>query len=77
VVDPTVVLQAVLLAGASSFLLAHNHPSGTPSASAEDRRMTDRLVAASKALGLQFLDHLVLTDSPDRYFSFRDGGLLS
>ena len=74
VVDASVVLQAVLLSGGTSFIVAHNHPSGNSDPSPEDGAVTARIKNASKAVGLFFLDHLVLTDHESDYFSFADHG---
>ncbi|GAA0623772.1 RadC family protein [Streptomyces crystallinus] len=56
-------LALVLSAGASSFGVAHNHPSGNPEPSMADRQVTDRLRDAAQTVGLRFLDHVVVTDS--------------
>ena len=51
----------------------HNHPSGDPAPSHEDRECTNRLVEAAKILGIRVLDHIIFgTD----YYSFADAGLL-
>lgn len=75
--DITLILQPVVLAGASAFIVAHNHPSQVPEPSAEDIALTTRLTQASKLLALTLLDHIILTDYPERYFSFVDAGLMS
>jgi len=56
------VLGAVLTSGGTSFGVAHNHPSGDPTPSAPDRRVTARLREAAEAVGLRFLDHVIVTD---------------
>ena len=53
----------------------HNHPSGDPTPSLEDRQLTARLVEAGNLLGIPLLDHIVIGDS--RYVSFADEGWLS
>lgn len=75
-VDVAVVLQAVILSGASSFILAHNHPSGSVNPSPDDMALTERLKKASGLVGVNLLDHVVLTDDPGKYLSFVDAGLL-
>ncbi len=57
------VLTTVLSAGGSSFGVAHNHPSGDATPSTADQRGTVRLQEAAAAVGLRFLDHVVLTDT--------------
>jgi DNA repair protein RadC len=56
------VLSAVLASGGTSFGVAHNHPSGDPTPSVLDGRVTARLREAAEAVGLRFLDHVVVTD---------------
>jgi len=58
---------------ATSIVVAHNHPSGDPTPSAEDRLVTDRLRDAGVLLGIQLLDHVVVGSS--RYYSFADEAL--
>ncbi|MEM9193491.1 MAG: DNA repair protein RadC [Myxococcota bacterium] len=73
-VRPADIFRPLVLRGAVSVILAHNHPSGSTEPSAEDIALTDRLVAAGRLLGLEVLDHLILGDRG--YFSFLDAGLL-
>lgn len=61
---PREVFRDALLAGASAVFLAHNHPSGDPTPSADDRQVTRRLAQAGATLGVDVLDHLVVGD-PD------------
>lgn len=67
--------KAAILASAASIICGHNHPSGDPQPSREDRALTTRLVEAGKLLGIAILDHIVIGDD-DKYFSFADQGLL-
>jgi DNA repair protein RadC len=62
-VHPREVFQAGVLLGAVSLIVAHNHPSGDPSPSAEDRDVTARLRQAGEILGISLLDSLVFTES--------------
>jgi len=55
------VLRAVLTSHAAGFILAHNHPSGDPSASPEDVRVTAALAAAATIVGVPMLDHVIVT----------------
>lgn len=59
---PSDVLRPVLLSGCSAFLIAHNHPSGDPTPSAQDERFTAALRDACRVTGLTLLDHLVVCD---------------
>jgi DNA repair protein RadC len=61
---PREVFRDALLRGASALFLAHNHPSGDASPSADDRAVTRRLAQAGALLGIDLLDHLVVGD-PD------------
>lgn len=73
-VHPREVFREAALAGASSLIAFHNHPSGDPAASAEDVHLTRRLVEAGRILGIEVIDHVILADA--RYYSFREAGLL-
>lgn len=57
------VLYAVLRHDGRAFALAHNHPSGDPTPSAQDREATDAVCRAADAVGLRFLDHVVVAGS--------------
>ena len=58
---------------------AHNHPSGDPTPSGEDRALSDRLRQAGELLGVTLLDFVIVTDPAEgvRYHSFRESGELS
>lgn len=71
---PVDILRAVLAAGASRYIVAHNHPSGDPEPSQSDEELTNRLQAAGKLLGMTLLDHIVI--GMDSYVSFNERGLL-
>jgi DNA repair protein RadC len=76
VVHPREVFKPAILANAAAVILCHNHPSGSPFPSSEDRILTARLVEAGKLLGINVLDHIILGNESQRYFSFADEGLL-
>ena len=76
VVHPREVMKPAILSNAASLLCCHNHPSGAPQPSNEDRALTKRLVEAGKLLGIPVLDHLILGDGTDTYFSFADENML-
>jgi DNA repair protein RadC len=59
-IDPRAVLRAVLHEGAASFILVHNHPSGSPEPSRDDIETTKRLVQAAKIAGPPLLDHVIV-----------------
>ncbi len=60
VVHPRDVLRPAILASAAALLLVHNHPSGDPEPSEEDFRLTARFLEASRLVGIELLDHLVM-----------------
>lgn len=59
-VHPREVFRAALADCASSILLIHNHPSGDPTPSREDRTVTERLKEAGKIIGIQVIDHIIV-----------------
>ncbi|WP_231603538.1 JAB domain-containing protein [Neorhodopirellula pilleata] len=70
-VHPREVFKAAILAGASAVLLMHNHPSGDPTPSREDRAVTDRLEQVGKIIGINVLDHIVVGDDEGGSVSLR------
>jgi DNA repair protein RadC len=64
--------------GASALLLAHNHPSGDPTPSAEDIRITRQLIEAGRIIDIKVLDHVVISracDGGPAFVSLRESGL--
>jgi len=74
IVHPREVFALAVRESAAAIIVLHNHPSGDPTPSQEDRQLTDRLVAAGSLLGIRVLDHLIMGDG--RYTSFADEGWL-
>jgi len=72
IVHPREVFKPLILMNAAAWICAHNHPSGDPTPSQEDRVLTSRLRQGADLLGISLLDHLILTDA--RYYSFADQG---
>lgn len=56
---PREVFKPAVLLNAAAIILAHNHPSGDPTPSQEDRQITRRMREAGEILGIRLLDHLV------------------
>lgn len=75
IVHPREVFAFAVRESAAGVIFLHNHPSGDPTPSLEDRQLTARLVEAGNLLGIPVLDHIVIGDS--RYVSFADEGWLS
>lgn len=74
IIHPREVFADPILDRASSVAVAHNHPSGNIRPSEEDNDITWKLKAAADILGLNFLDHLIFSET--LYFSYRQEGLL-
>lgn len=74
-VHPREVFKLAIRESAAGVIFVHNHPSGDPTPSREDRHLTDRLVAAGRVLGITVLDHVIIGDG--RYVSFADEGWLA
>jgi len=73
-VHPREVFAPAVLHRAASIVVAHNHPSGDPEPSAQDRATTRRLQRVGKMLGVEVLDHLILATGG--WVSFLDKGWL-
>ncbi len=73
---PDVFVPACLTPGTTGLIVVHNHPSGDPSPSPGDARLTVRIATAADALDLPLIDHLIVGDA-GRYFSFRESGRLN
>ncbi len=79
VANPREILRPVILNQASGFILAHNHPSGDPSPSQADRRMTQKISDAAQIMGVTFHDHLIIGKAGENhasFFSFVEAGKL-
>lgn len=74
IVHPREVFRLAIMQAVASVIMVHNHPSGNPEPSEEDRRITRRLLDAGKIIGIELLDHIVI--GPKAYKSFREEGLL-
>lgn len=75
VVHAREVFRPAIAESAAAVILAHNHPSGDPTPSPEDREVTRQLAAAGLLIGIPVLDHVVIGDA--RYVSFVESGLLN
>jgi DNA repair protein RadC len=65
-IHPREVFRIAVVEGAAGVVLVHNHPSGDPTPSGEDRVVTRQLVEAGRALGIPVLDHVVIGDTTFR-----------
>lgn len=62
VLKPKDILQEAIKQGAPKIILVHNHPSGDPTPSNSDLEFTKRLIEASKIVGVELLDHVIIGD---------------
>jgi len=74
IVHPREVYKDAVVASAASLIVAHNHPSGDPTPSAEDVAVTKRLMQASEIMGIDLLDHIVIGDGV--FVSLKERGLI-
>jgi DNA repair protein RadC len=74
IVQPREVFREAALGGAAAIAVFHNHPSGDPTPSPDDRELTRRLAAAGVLMGIDLVDHLILGEQ--RYYSFREARAL-
>jgi len=72
---PDVFVPACLTPGTTALIVVHNHPSGNPTPSEADARLTIRLVQAADVLEMPLLDHLIVGDN-GRDYSFREAGIV-
>lgn len=72
IADPRIIFKQALTYGATCIILGHNHPSGNPRPSKDDRQLTQKIVSAGKLLDIAVIDHIIIGN--ERYYSFRDHG---
>ena len=72
IADPRIIFKNALNHGATCIILGHNHPSGNPRPSKDDRQLTQKIVSAGKLLDIAVIDHIIIGN--ERYYSFRDHG---
>lgn len=73
-VTPREVFKTAFLQNAASIILAHNHPSQNITPSQEDIDVTKRLQEAGELLGVEVLDHLVISET--NYLSLKEKGFM-
>ena len=72
VVHPREVYAPAIVAHAAAILVAHNHPSGDPYPSIDDRNLTAAISKAGDLIGIPLMDHIIIGDG--RYYSFKERG---
>ena len=75
-VHPREVFKAAILANAYSIIVGHNHPSDDPAPSQADDIVTKRLVEAGTLLGIPVVDHIIITEDTEDFFSYLTAGRL-
>ena len=73
IVHPREVMKGAILSNSNSMIFVHNHPSGNPTPSNEDKNITDRLIEAGELMGIKVLDHVIVGEG---YYSFKEEGLI-
>jgi DNA repair protein RadC len=73
-VYPREIIKEAIAIGALSIILIHNHPSGVPCPSENDKKITKKLYFAGREMDLMILDHIIVGN--EGYFSFYENGLI-
>jgi DNA repair protein RadC len=73
-VHPRETFESAIRRHAASIIVSHNHPSGDAEPSEEDMKITKRLTEAGKVMGIEVLDHIIVTKN--NYFSFKEKGMI-
>jgi len=74
IAHPREILKAAILSNAVSIILVHNHPSGDPEPSDDDKNLTDKISKACGIMSISLLDHIII--GKNSYYSFREKGRL-
>lgn len=72
VVSPREIFNAAIKTMAASIVLVHNHPSGDPSPSSEDKQLTEVIIKAGNIIGISVIDHIII--GKNHYCSFKEKG---
>ena len=70
IVHPREVFLEAIKRSANSIILVHNHPSGDPTPSHEDHKITKRIQESGRLLGIELIDHIIIGDG--KYCSFKE-----
>lgn len=74
---PAQIIQRALLCGAMGMVLVHNHPSGDPTPSEEDRLITIRIKHAAELCGIELVDHVIVAGAwKNQFYSFKEQQVL-
>ena len=75
-VHPREIIGSAILANAHSFIIFHNHPSGNPTPSHDDKLATLKVMRAAELMQIELLDHIIIGDN-NSYCSFKEIGLMA
>ena len=75
-ISPREVFKSSILSNAAAFIAIHNHPSGSPQPSEEDRTVTKRLAECGKMMDIRMLDHIIVAGESAQMMSFKSEGLM-
>ena len=70
--EPRELFKASILSNAAQMLMMHNHPSGSLEPSRQDVMMTNRILDLSELIGIRLVDHIIVGNDCNRYFSFSE-----
>ena len=75
-ISPREVFKSSILSNAAAFIAIHNHPSGNITPSAEDKEVTERLMAFGEFLDIKMLDHIIVAGETGKMLSMKSEGLM-
>ena len=75
-ISPREVFKPSILSNAAAFIAIHNHPSGNITPSAEDKEVTERLMACGEFLDIKMLDHIIVAGETGEMLSMKSEGLM-
>ncbi len=73
---PREIIKEAIKESALSLIVVHNHPSGNPEPSENDKKITKKLIFALKEMDINLLDHIIIGTEDKGYFSFYENGLI-
>ena len=72
IVHPREIFRKAIQRASAAIICLHNHPSGDPTPSVEDRNVTRRLIEAGRLLGIDVLDHIIIGEQ--QFYSMKENG---
>lgn len=75
-ISPREVFKSSILSNAAGFIAIHNHPSGSITPSAEDKEVTERLMACGEFLDIKMLDHIIVAGETGDMLSMKSEGMM-